>query len=459
MAEKSIIGGEVFLKKRTVAHSAMAELLSKSNETQIKDKSPNRSHSNNPEAKPSVARRPVPVADSRQSTISRPVQKQSTGNTAQALKIPSAVATANTVIAERLGVKEAPAVKMPPQRAERPTRNAPPANINVNKAPVTRSAANQKKRVSRANPYKTIKAIACFATGAVVLTLVIVAASLVSRFVAEANFVPDAHVGAIALSVPGDADVLEISEEDATLHDGRHYVTVDIFEGEKIVCSTAATTVGEVLQTMNITYGEDYVLRGEKTDHISSDATISVDKITYATVTEQTAVPFETKYVDVQNIARGKTKVVKNGANGVSTATFKVTYVNGVESERELVSQVVTTQPTTQVVNRGVGGTITIGGKTYSYSYYIDCQTTVYTGGGITASGLPATENVIAVDPRVIPLGTKVYVADPYCYVGIRTAADTGGSIKGNIIDIYFDEDNPSLWGYGRRSARVYILD
>ena len=52
-----------------------------------------------------------------------------------------------------------------------------------------------------------------------------------------------------------------------------------------------------------------------------------------------------------------------------------------------------------------------------------------------------------------------MYVADSYCYVGIRTAADTGGAIKGNFIDIYFDEDNPSLWGYGVRSARVYILD
>ena len=151
--------------------------------------------------------------------------------------------------------------------------------------------------------------------------------------------------------------------------------------------------------------------------------------------------------------------MAKAGANGVSTATYKVTYVNGVESERVLESQVITKQPTTQVVNRGVGGTITIGGKTYSYSHYIDCKTTVYTGGGTTASGLPATEAVIAVDPRVIPLGTKVYVADSYCYVGIRTAADTGGAIKGNFIDIYFDEDNPSLWGYGVRSARVYILD
>ena len=210
---------------------------------------------------------------------------------------------------------------------------------------------------------------------------------------------------------------------------------------------------------MNVTVEGDYVLRENEADSITSDKVISIDKVTYGTITEESSVPYETKYVDVQTIARGKTKVVTAGVNGVSTATYKVTYVNGVESERVLESQVVTKKPTTQVVNRGVGGTITIGGKTYSYSHYIDCKTTVYTGGGITASGLPATEAVIAVDPRVIPLGTKVYVADSYCYVGIRTAADTGGAIKGNFIDIYFDEDNPSLWGYGVRRARVYILD
>ena len=70
-------------------------------------------------------------------------------------------------------------------------------------------------------------------------------------------------------------------------------------------------------------------------------------------------------------------------------------------------------------------------------------------------SGLPADENVVAVDPNVIPLGTRLYIPG----IGVRIAADTGGAIKGNIIDICFDRDNPMAAGYGRRDIRVYILD
>ena len=83
------------------------------------------------------------------------------------------------------------------------------------------------------------------------------------------------------------------------------------------------------------------------------------------------------------------------------------------------------------------------------------CDSTVYTGGGITASGLPATEQVIAVDPTVSPLGTKVYIEG----IGYRIAADTGGLIKGNFIDIYYETSNPNFAGYGRRNVKVYILD
>ncbi|MBQ4067497.1 MAG: 3D domain-containing protein [Clostridia bacterium] len=129
--------------------------------------------------------------------------------------------------------------------------------------------------------------------------------------------------------------------------------------------------------------------------------------------------------------------------------------MNGVETERTVVREYTETYPVSAVVYRGVGGTVTIGGVSYSYSHYIDCDSTFYYSGGTTASGLPADENVVAVDPRVIPLGTKIYIPG----IGMRIAADTGGAIKGNIVDICFNRDNPLAQGYGRRGVRVYILE
>lgn len=74
---------------------------------------------------------------------------------------------------------------------------------------------------------------------------------------------------------------------------------------------------------------------------------------------------------------------------------------------------------------------------------------------GITSTGTHATEGrTIAVDPRVIPYGTKVYIEG----VGIRTAEDTGGAIKGNRIDVYMDDLGQARTFGVKRDVRVYIL-
>ena len=77
-------------------------------------------------------------------------------------------------------------------------------------------------------------------------------------------------------------------------------------------------------------------------------------------------------------------------------------------------------------------------------------------GGGscITATGLPATHGVVAVDPDVIPLGTQVYIPG----YGVAIAADTGGMIEGAMIDLCM-EDYDDCMQFGRRDIDVYILE
>jgi 3D (Asp-Asp-Asp) domain-containing protein len=74
-------------------------------------------------------------------------------------------------------------------------------------------------------------------------------------------------------------------------------------------------------------------------------------------------------------------------------------------------------------------------------------------GNGITAIGLRAKKGIVAVDPKVIPLGTKLYIPG----YGEALAADTGGWVKGNRIDLVFDslED---CYRYGRRKIKVYLV-
>ena len=73
--------------------------------------------------------------------------------------------------------------------------------------------------------------------------------------------------------------------------------------------------------------------------------------------------------------------------------------------------------------------------------------------GNLTASGTKVRHGIIAVDPNVIPLGTKVYIPG----YGEAIAEDTGGSIIGNRIDIAFDTYEEAM-RFGRQSLQIYII-
>ncbi|MGN1031167.1 MAG: 3D domain-containing protein, partial [Butyricicoccaceae bacterium] len=93
-------------------------------------------------------------------------------------------------------------------------------------------------------------------------------------------------------------------------------------------------------------------------------------------------------------------------------------------------------------------------GAPTSYKWKKTFEATAYTGGGTTASGLAAKVGRIAVDPRVIPLGSQLYVSG----YGYCVAADTGGAIKGNIVDLYFNTYSECV-NFGRKNVTVYLVD
>ena len=102
-------------------------------------------------------------------------------------------------------------------------------------------------------------------------------------------------------------------------------------------------------------------------------------------------------------------------------------------------------------------------GATLSFSKTLGVTGTAYTGGigsvgFTTASGTRVREGVVAVDKRVIPLGTRMYIVSNdgrYSY-GVAVAEDTG--VRGNHVDLYYDTYNECI-NFGRRSCTVYILE
>jgi 3D (Asp-Asp-Asp) domain-containing protein len=92
------------------------------------------------------------------------------------------------------------------------------------------------------------------------------------------------------------------------------------------------------------------------------------------------------------------------------------------------------------------------GGRSVSTSFTVKAY--AYTGGGTTASGMKAAVGRVAVDPRVIPLGTWLYIEG----YGLCIAADTGGDIKGKTVDLYMNSESECR-NWGVRSVTCYVLE
>jgi 3D (Asp-Asp-Asp) domain-containing protein len=81
-------------------------------------------------------------------------------------------------------------------------------------------------------------------------------------------------------------------------------------------------------------------------------------------------------------------------------------------------------------------------------SFEVSC----HTGKGVTASGRPSSRETVSVDPRVVPLGTRLVIDT----VGTRVAADTGGAIRGRRLDIW-EPSAAACTRFGRRQLRVWL--
>ena len=186
---------------------------------------------------------------------------------------------------------------------------------------------------------------------------------------------------------------------------------------------------------------------------------VETEKVTVET--KSMDLPFETKIEHTSDLKPGERQVKTPGKNGQVERGFEVVRFGGeVVKETQIKSNVIV-EPQTQVVLKGVKNVITdpSTGKVYEYTKTINMEATAYTDiqndrwNGITASGMPTFVGMVAVDPKVVPLGTKLYVEG----YGVAHAGDTGGAVKGNIIDLFMSTHQQAR-AHGRRARKVYVL-
>ncbi|AMO87485.1 Cell wall-binding protein yocH precursor [Solibacillus isronensis B3W22] len=232
---------------------------------------------------------------------------------------------------------------------------------------------------------------------------------------------------------------------------------------ERQVWSTS-TTVANFLKQQEVQLGEsDRVDKGLE-EVITPNDKIAVVRVEKVTDVVEESVDFAIEKKNDSSLLKGKEKVVSEGKKGKVERTYSIVKENGKVVSKKLASEKVIKKPKTKVVSVGTKVvTANVSRSTEPSSgkeFYVTA--TAYTPNcagcsGISAAGLNLRANpdmkVIAVDPNVIPLGTKVWVEG----YGNAVAADTGGAIKGNKIDVLVPTTSKAK-SWGRKKVRIKVL-
>ena len=237
-------------------------------------------------------------------------------------------------------------------------------------------------------------------------------------------------------------------------------ITLNI-DGSPRMIYTSKETVGEVLDDYKENIGSKYTLNDiTESTKTKSKMTINITTLKETIVTEVQEIPFGTDTVETDSLVKGEERVILEGITGEATITIKKIYEGTELVSSEEISRVVVAQPVNKIIEVGTADpatkTSTIDG--YQYTSALSVTATGYTPydagcSGITSTGTVAKKGSIAVDPRVIPYGTELYIPG----YGYGIAEDCGGAIKGNKIDLCYETKNEAF-SWGRRNVTIYIL-
>ena len=224
-------------------------------------------------------------------------------------------------------------------------------------------------------------------------------------------------------------------------------------DGKKFDTYLAPRTVADALKKLDISLGTMDKVSLALDHMLEPHDQLSVVRVAHRIETIKSEIPYQTVAQAADYPVGLPDRPVSRGSNGLQEQTIRITLEDGKEVNREILGQRVVEPPINQVVLRGTQTSISRGGNTISFKRAYIMKATAYCiPGGITATGASVRKGIIAVDPRIIPLGQKVYVEG----YGAARALDTGGAIKGNRIDLYMNSEQEAL-SWGVRNVTVYV--
>ncbi|HHV38481.1 MAG TPA: DUF348 domain-containing protein [Tepidimicrobium sp.] len=253
---------------------------------------------------------------------------------------------------------------------------------------------------------------------------------------------------------------------------------------EKEEVKSVHVNVKDILKDLNISLGKnDYTIPSLSED-VPNGGEIQVFRVKEVVENVEKSIPHEKIVNKSDKLDIGVSKVVQKGQDGIKNIEIKKVFENDKLVSEDILGEEVVKKPIPEIVEEGTkekttpknsapskpqmasrGGLnarkiVTMTATGYDLSFASCGKNPGDRGYGITASGTRARRGTVSVDPRVIPLGTKLYIEslDGTKDYGYAIAEDTGGAIKGNRIDLFFDTASEAR-RFGRRSVKVHILN
>lgn len=250
-------------------------------------------------------------------------------------------------------------------------------------------------------------------------------------------------------------------------------------KGEVRTLYTQGETVGELLTKHEIDFQAPWAVSVSLQEQTYNGMQIQIDYVEEKTYSVVEETPFEILYCKDPSLPEGQEEIFIPGIPGKQEQTGTAVYVNDRQESVTVAETTVLSEPVKQIVIVGTGEKegqprkyplvgdnflLTAEGKCLYYSRMEVFTATAYTSWyhgttGTNACGTPARVGAVAVDPRVIPYYTQMYIVSEdgvYDY-GMASAEDCGSSIKGKIIDLFL-ETPKECYAFGRRKILVYFL-
>ncbi len=249
-------------------------------------------------------------------------------------------------------------------------------------------------------------------------------------------------------------------------------------DGETVEVMMARGTVNDALEKAGLSLADDDLINVSPYEEVVSGIKISINRVTYETVTEETVLPFEVESKETKALYKNKIIVTQAGKEGKQIATFRRTLVDGIVTDVETLSNEVVEQPVTQHQIVGTSSTpiaseilppedfeLDANGVPVNYARVLTGKATAYSSSRYPnvkgASGRYLKPGSVAVNPNIIPYGSKLYITSTdgrYVY-GYAVAADTGTAMMDGrvLVDCFFATYAESCH-FGAKTVNVYVL-